>query len=243
MTAVFFLFAFSLNAQAPAAVPIVKEPHHHLVLENDYVRVFRVSVPANDATLLHQHDLPYVYVALGPAEFTNAVAGTPDAHVTMTDGQVGYSPGHFAHIARTDAGSVFNNVTIELLHPQGDPHNLCAQVVVADPAGDCGDEPLGEKTDFVLLPQFETSEIRVDIARMGAKTKHTELATKLPLLIVGLRDSEVRAERKGQPDKTLRKGEIAWVNDDSGVTLSNSGKKPAALFQILFKNAKSSAKP
>src|SRR5712671_4219033 len=60
------LLTFSLNAQAPTAVPIPKEPHHHLVFENDYIRVFRVSVPAHDATLLHQHDVPYLYVALGP---------------------------------------------------------------------------------------------------------------------------------------------------------------------------------
>ena len=30
---------------------IPKEPHHHLVLENSYVRVFRVSIPANDAKI------------------------------------------------------------------------------------------------------------------------------------------------------------------------------------------------
>jgi hypothetical protein len=65
------LFAFSLSAQAPVAVPAAKEPHHHLVLENSYVRVLRVSVPAHDATLLHQHDVPYIYVALGPGDVLN----------------------------------------------------------------------------------------------------------------------------------------------------------------------------
>src|SRR5258705_401527 len=43
-------FSASLSAQAPNAVPLSQEPHHHLVLENDYVRVFRVSVPAHAAT-------------------------------------------------------------------------------------------------------------------------------------------------------------------------------------------------
>src|SRR3989442_15587200 len=87
------LLAFSLNAQAPTAVPIPKEPHHHLVLENEYVRVFRVSVPAHDATLLHQHDVPYLYVSLGPADVINAVQGKPEARIVMADGQLGYSPG------------------------------------------------------------------------------------------------------------------------------------------------------
>src|SRR6266849_1462891 len=130
------LFTFSLNAQAPAAVPISKEPHHHLVLENDYVRVFRVSLPARDGTLLHQHDVPYVYVSLGPADVINAVQGKPEARIIMADGQLGYSPGHFAHIARNESDMDFNNVTIELLKPQGEVHNLCEKIVEGE-LGEC----------------------------------------------------------------------------------------------------------
>src|SRR6266852_4665493 len=88
------VLAIGLNAQAPIAVPIPKEPHHHLVFENSYVRVFRVSVPAHEATLLHQHDVPYLYVALGPADVINAVQGKPEVRLVMADEQVGYSPGH-----------------------------------------------------------------------------------------------------------------------------------------------------
>src|SRR5258707_4995197 len=119
------LLSPSLPAQAPVAVPLSQEPHHHLVLENDYVRVFRVSVPAHDATLLHQHDVPYLYISLGPADVINIVQGRPEARIVMADGQVGYSPGHFAHIARNESDMDFNNVTIELLHPQGDVRNFC----------------------------------------------------------------------------------------------------------------------
>src|SRR5467141_1479059 len=164
------LFSASLPAQAPTAVPIAREPHHHLVLENDYVRVFRVSVPAHDATLLHQHDVPYLYVSLGPADVINAVQGRPEAHLVMADGQLGYSPGHFAHIARTDAGSTFDNVTIELLHPQGEPKNLCDKVVDG-PVLSCTGEVKGVSagSPLRLLPKlgigprrsFETDEIAV----------------------------------------------------------------------------------
>src|SRR2546425_11812338 len=122
-------FAFCVSAHAPTAVPIPKEPHHRLVLENEYVRVFRVSVPAHDATLLHQHDVPYLYVALGPADVINAVQGKPEVRLVMADGQLGYSPGHFAHIARNQSDMPFNNVTIELLKPQREPRNICAEVV------------------------------------------------------------------------------------------------------------------
>src|SRR6266478_7637620 len=123
------LFTFSLSAQAPTAVPIPKEPHHHLVLENEYVRVFRVSVPAHESTLLHQHDVPYLYVSLGPADVINAVQDKPEVHLVMADGQLGYSLGHFAHIARNQSDAPFNNVTIELLKPQGEVQNICVEDV------------------------------------------------------------------------------------------------------------------
>src|ERR1700722_8444287 len=49
----------------PGPVPISEEPHHRLVLQNDFTRVYNVMVPPLDTTLLHQHDVPYIYVTLG----------------------------------------------------------------------------------------------------------------------------------------------------------------------------------
>jgi hypothetical protein len=240
---VLFLFGFSFNAQAPVAVPAKNEPHHHLVLENDYVRVLRVSVPAHESTLLHQHDAPYVYVALGPADVINAVEGKPEVHLVMPDGQVNYSRGGFAHIARNESDAPFNNVTIELLHPQGEPRNLCAQVVSTDPPGPCDRSSVSATSDYALQPQFETAEIRVDIVRMSPKSKHTETAMKLPWLVVGFGNSTVQAAVKGKPAKILAEGEVVWADDDSDVSFSNSSSKAAQLLQVTFRKASAQARP
>ena len=67
------------NPTAPLGpVPISEEPHHRLVLQNDFTHVYNVMVPALDATLLHQHDLPYLYVTLGAADIINAIVGKPN---------------------------------------------------------------------------------------------------------------------------------------------------------------------
>src|SRR6202030_161008 len=56
------------NSTAPQGpVPISEEPHHRLVLQNDFARVYNVTVPPLDTTFLHQHDVPYIYVTLGAA--------------------------------------------------------------------------------------------------------------------------------------------------------------------------------
>jgi hypothetical protein len=116
-------------ASAKPPVSIKQEPHHHLILENSYARVFRVEVISPDATPLYRHDFPYVYMSIGKAEFIKAVEGQPEKHVTMTNGQLGYSKGGFAQIIRAENDTPFYNITVELLHPQNNMHSECAKVI------------------------------------------------------------------------------------------------------------------
>ncbi len=227
------VLALALNAQAPVAVPIPKEPHHHLVLENEYVRVFRVSVPAHDATLLHQHDVPYLYVSLGPADVINAVQGKPEARIVMADGQVGYSPGHFAHIARTDAGSTFNNVTIELLHPQGEPKNRCENVVPGDKSS-CTVER-GESS-YTITPLFETAEISVLFVRLRPKALFQEFPDR-DRLLVALDQATLLVQTQGKPEVNLTGGNSVWLSRLRSQTIQNSVNSPSSFLSISFKDS------
>ena len=227
------LLTFSLNAQAPVAVPIPKEPHHHLVLENDYVRVFRVSVPAHDATFLHQHDVPYLYVALGPADVINAVQDKPEVHLVMADGQVGYSRGGFAHIARTDAGSPFNNVTIELLRPQGEPKNRCDKVVPGE-LGPCTHER--RVNSYTNSPSFETDEIDVYSVELQPKAGFQEVP-ETDTLLVALDQAELTVQRTGQADVKLSGGDQLWLPRRSSQTIRNASDGPSRFLSIKFKDS------
>jgi hypothetical protein len=235
------LFAFPLSAQAPVAVPIPKEPHHHLVLENDYVRVFRVSLPAHDATLLHQHDVPYVYVSLGPADVINAVQGKPEARIVMADGQVGYSPGHFAHIARTDAGSTFDNVTIELLKPQGEPHNVCEKVV-AGPFNDCGNRD--SSSSFQVKQLFYTDEIQTESFWFAPGVNYSEPASEPGELLIAYENTELRVDLPGKPSKSLRGGEVLWIDAGKLPTIITVGENKVTRFLLVrFKGRNVTNKP
>lgn len=160
----------SLRAQAPATppassdnmaqqyptapqgpVPLSEEPHHRLLLQNDFARVYNVTVAGLDSTLLHNHDLPYLYVVLGPADIINAITGKPEAHQVLQDGETHFSPGHFAHIVRTDSGVPFRNVTIELVHPQGALKNLCKEVLPSGPQA-CPETAAQEKAEATAKP-------------------------------------------------------------------------------------------
>jgi hypothetical protein len=59
----------------PVAVDVTAEPHHDLVLENEYVRVFEVNVPPMKQTLWYQHRYDFIEVALSDSHHRDREAG------------------------------------------------------------------------------------------------------------------------------------------------------------------------
>jgi len=110
---------FSQTSQnTPAEVPVENEPHHHLVFENEYVRVFKVEVAPHEATLVHRHKRDYVVVTIGDAEVTNAIVGKEPKKWSFKDGDVTFLEAagekSFAHKAVNESQTPFRNYTIEL---------------------------------------------------------------------------------------------------------------------------------
>ena len=207
----------------PGPVPISEEPHPRLVLQNDFVHVYNVMVPPMDFTLLHQHDLPYLYVVLGPADIINAIVGKPELHQVLQDGETHYSPGHFAHVVRTDSGEPFHNVTIGLVRPQGTPKNLCKGVLPGgalncpekEPAADTKSK--GKKDQMQPepaaddVPYFETDEIRVDLRRVSSGNDYVEAKPKLDALLVALTNANLDANLAGEHIQFLHGGDVFWL--------------------------------
>src|SRR5262245_5436408 len=143
---ILFLFLSTiLFAQEISVVPIDHEPSHHQVLENDYVRVFDVVVAPKTATLMHRHDRDYTFVVLGDSDLSNERMNEKPVHLVVKDGDVRYSKGGFAHIARNLADTPFHNITIELKKP-GKP--VCG----VDPDAAC----IKDSTYEMILKLFAT---------------------------------------------------------------------------------------
>jgi hypothetical protein len=201
-------------------VPLSEEPHHRLVLQNDFVRVYNVTVPELDSTYLHQHDLPYLYVVLGPADIINAVVGKPELHQVLQDGETHYSPGHFAHIVRTDSGVPFHNITVELLHPQATAKNLCKDVLPGAPLNCPEQRPAieagkGKKAAPQVasddLPYFETDEVRVDLHKVSDGDDYLDAAPKVDALLIGLTNSNLAVNLAGEHIGFLHGGDVLWL--------------------------------
>ena len=248
------LLAFSLRAQAPApaVVEIFAEPHHHLAVENSYVRAWRFNLPAGESTLLHAHNVPYVTVSLGAAEFANDVAGKPEVRGKTVDGQINYSRGGFAHLVRADAGVPFNNVTMELLHPQGEPHNICEKIVDG-PLKDCSSDfsklPPGSqsRTAAAAMQQkrlFETDDVLVTSFSFALKQSYSESGPQRARLLIVGNDAELQVEMPGEATKSLHGGEVLWIDAGKNLTIGTPGEHEVTHFFVLsFKTAGEAAKP
>jgi hypothetical protein len=171
----------------------------------------------------------------------------------MTDGQIGYSRGGFAHLVRTDAGSSFDNLTIELLKPQGEPRNLC-QKVTDGPLNDCppgnvntlpSNSPLKTLAQAVeQKPLFETGEILVTSFSIGTKENYSESGSQPSQLLVAEQDSELRVDVPGEPSKTVRSGEVLWLEAGKKWTISTPGEHKVTRFLLIqFKDSAVTKKP
>jgi hypothetical protein len=230
-------FVSALNVQTPEAqraVSIADEPHYRLIFENSYVRVFRMSLVAHDATLLHKHERPYVYVPLGPADFIDAVAGKADAHVIMTRGQVAYSPGGFSHSTLTGVGSGLDSITIELLKPQSDPQNTCAEIVPGPPIYDCPTTAADKKNGSSNLPLFKTGETDVSLQWYGQNTSQAGITYRLGTLIVILSGSGLQTVEKGKPQEPLSVGSVLWLLAEAPTTITNPSGEPWSYLSLSF---------
>jgi quercetin dioxygenase-like cupin family protein len=240
---------FSLTARTQEPVPLARgntpgEPHHHLKLENEYVRVYYVEVPPHENTQLHQHDHDYIYVSLGPSDVVNAILNKPEFHLRLKNGETHFTRGGFAHVARNLADTPFRNVTIELLKPQGEAHNECGFVISGEGAAIC-DPPFVSLWDDT---QFETTESRLDLVWIFAsirskKEESKATASKLAFLVVGLGSPHVRFDAKGKSSRTLREGETEWFDPGSIVQFSCEGCPSAQFLKLTFKDSKAKTKP
>ncbi len=226
-------------ADSKIAIPITQEPHHHLILENSYVRVFRVELISPDKTPLYRHDHPYVYMSIGKAEFTKEVEGKPEAQVKMANGQLGYSQGGFSQIIRTEDETPFYNITVQLLHPQENLRSDCAKVMEGPLAG-CGApqnvvaQSDKKNSELVAAPATggasSTTSVDSPLAQMGRD--ESKLPTVAPTFVVVLESDESTLKSATFPVK-------GQFSADAGATGTLIVVEPLSQFTVDFSDGSS----
>lgn len=222
--AALLLVAVSLAVQTASAppVPIAKEPHHHLAVENEYLRAYQVEIAAREQTLMHQHDHDYVFVTLGASEVENDVAGKPAVQLKLSDGEVRFTPGNFAHIAKNLSDRAFRNVTVEFLKA---PATKWEE--------DRGLHVLQGGTQEILFVKDGVRASLVELQPGGMIPSHHHTG---PHLLVAVSDLEVRSDVEGQGPMPghFKSGDVKWVPGGYTHTLTNVGKQPAKFVTLEY---------
>jgi len=202
-------------------VEITTEPAHHLVLENEYVRVFQVEVAPHAATLLHRHRHDYVFVLLGATRISNEVEGKAPVEVTLADGETLFTAGGFAHVARNLADTPFRNVTIELLQDKKE------QSAISHWPKESGEEAFsgGHRKILFVKDGARVSEIDLD---PGATFNDDSDGPKLVVAINRIEFSNGKTHRE-----ELAPGGRLWSTHPA-FEKKNVGKQPARFVVLEF---------
>lgn len=221
------LLAVTVSA-TPAEVEITAEPSHHLVLQNQYVRVFQVEVAPHAATLLHHHRHDYVFVTLGPAEISNEVVGKPPVTLKLQDGEVRASDGGFAHIARNLAATPFRNVAVELLQDE--------KAHTSPPPQWDDDRSLqvlhgGTQQILFVKDGVRVSETELQVAGSVPRHHHAH-----PHLVIAITDLLLRNDvvGKGASNVEMKSGDIKWLEAGLTHSITNVGTREAKFVTLEF---------
>lgn len=220
-------------------VPIDQEPSHHLVFENEYVRVFSVEVAPHSETKYHQHDRDYVFVTLGDSDVESVRLNGPTVHLQPKDGETQFTKGGFAHKAVNKSDKPFRNVTVELKKPtfdlkiaalghevpcEGeaakDPSRKCYQGARSGGWGSCSHcECRGEC--FETKPLLTGQSLEIDEAIIPRTGKYFDSAYESPRMLIALKDGAIGiGKSEKRPDGTW--SIITWASEHREVLKARS---------------------
>jgi hypothetical protein len=222
------------GAQEQTVIPLKSEPHHHLVLHNDFVNVYSVEVQPHDSVLLHKHEFDAIGIMLGDAEISVSAPGKPDSHQKVVGGQLRLQQAGYIHSTVIEGTAVYRNVTVELLMPRQEGRNICASVISTQPLN-C---PSAHADSAALSeqPQFETNQTKVNLIRLKPRQSFTLDVSPQRRLVVVLDEAAV-VSGATNPSKALHSGDILWRDSNSSAQIfDNAGNKEIRLVSFTFTN-------
>jgi hypothetical protein len=232
-----------LTAQSPQAVEITAEPHHHLVLQNDQIRVFYVEIPPQESTLEHWHRHDYVYISIGSAQIVNTIKGKDPVPGKLADGEAGLAPGNFEHIVRNVSSQPFRNVDVELLQDEKLRTAAQAGKIHWDDERSLDILHGGAGTREILWVKdgIRATEYELQPGGMMPRPDHAR-----PTLLIALSDLFLWADRPKNAPRSLvdqidvKPGAIYWMMPiHLSVGWTNNGHETARFIILEFPQSKS----
>ncbi len=197
-----------------AQVPVSKEPRHHNVFENAFVRVLDVHVPPGDTTQFHKHETPSVFIVLTPVktgsevviEEIKSTALSKDATISFE----GFYEKPRIHRVWNEDTVEFHVMDVEILNKK--QHRISSPI---------------QQNAFQLL--YDEKPVRTYRLILN-EGRNVLLQTESPFLIVGLSEGlkNVRVNKK----LFSKKGDFLFIPPGHSIQFTNKDQQSSS-FAIL----------
>jgi len=220
----------------PGIISMNEESHHHLVLHNNYINVFKVEVVPGDTIAMHRHQDDTIALAIGDQEVTIGIPGKPEVHQKNANGQIRLQRTGYVHSTRNESPAPYRTVAVELLQPQTNPRNLCAPAIAGLPLNCPKPFPASAPAKQVGIAQFETDQTRVTLIRIRPLQQATLGETGRDVLVVTTERAEISTAPGKRTTRTLESGEPVWISRGKPrQILMNIGDRDLSILNVEFK--------
>ena len=239
MSAALFCLLAGVVCAQEKAVPVGEEGHHQLVLENEYTRVFHVTLAPKESTLMHQHDRDYVYVMIGSSQVEVVKPGAAPTQMKLNDGDVKFTKGPLAHKVTNTGDTPFVNLTIEV--KKASTKSVCGASWAGQvpPGTICGGSGGGTNggASWSKVRALETDAVSADLVT-SSDLFLVDTANGHPILVVALTPftaNELTTDKATIVEgKKLEAGNVFWVPANEMVNVVSGQGEPAKFVLVEF---------
>jgi quercetin dioxygenase-like cupin family protein len=214
------LFSFDaawLEAQAPVAVG--DEPQHHVVFQNEYVRVIRAVFPTGYVTLFHTHSADNVAVTIEGGKIRTELKGEQPKDSEVVAGGVSFARASYTHRISNIGATTVRFIDAEIL-----------AALSGAAASSVGDELQGRK----LVSENARARIyRVTLAAGKSTGSHTSAMGCLEVAVRGGRIT--RSQGKDGKTVEVSPGDFVWRAPGTAHTTKNAGQSIYEAIEIEWK--------
>jgi len=231
--AVMCLLVLPLAAQDPSVITMDQEPHHHLALHNDYVKVFNVEVSPGDSIVLHRHDQDTIAIAIGEQLVTVGIPGKPDVHQKNADAQVRLQRSGYMHSTRVDGDTPYHTVAVELMHAQTNFHNVCAEILPGQPLN-CPSQAEYESAAYSRQLLIASKETEVALLRVHPHQTMKLFVGPSPQLLVVLDAASIPTGSAKEMELLSHPGDLNWNEYGAFGDYRNENDRDRRFIEIIF---------
>jgi hypothetical protein len=226
ITLIFVLL--SIVADAQNVVDLSQEPHYHLLLENDKVRVFSLNVASHTETALVRH--PNNYLIIHPQESEVAVWNEGESGVVtqrFPQNDIHFYFGGKPRAVRNDGATEYHSLMIEFLNTKVTTYGYQAGSGRWAYGSDTIPPPVDPRAKFAtVMPLAEATVKDIQLLPDDAYPTPEKDADEL---IVALTEVDFRIG-----EKRIRKSreDLIWIPSGRKAPLANNGSDPSRFVMI-----------